>query len=146
MEFIRRPNSHLGLDERRPPSDVVAIVKKLFVLLISILLPAIARAADPEATCRMKVASVLPNVRNLVIENETVTAIRDRPADPDSRYFLVDVDFKAVGATEHRRYVCLGDNRGNAFLRGVALPPAEQPPSDDSAAASAKADESLGLR
>jgi hypothetical protein len=110
------------LDERRSASDVSAIVKTLFVLLILTTLPAVAHAADPEATCRAKVAGVLPNVRNLVIENETITPIRDRPADPNSRYFLVDVDFKAGELTGHQRYICLADNRGNAFLRGVARP------------------------
>lgn len=66
--------------------------------------------------------NMLPNVRNLVIENETITPIRDRPADPNSRYFLVDVDFKAGEVTGHQRYICLADSRGNAFLRGVARP------------------------
>lgn len=87
-----------------------------------LLVPAAAHAADPEVACRAKVASVLPNIRNLAIENETVTLIRDRPVDPDSRYFLVDVDFKAAGltGTQHQRYICLADGRGNAFLRGAA--------------------------
>jgi hypothetical protein len=97
-------------------------VRTFFVLFVLALLPAVARAADPEATCRAKVAGVLPNVRNLVIENETITPLRDRPADPNSRYFLIDVDFKAGKATGHQRYICLADDRGNAFLRGVARP------------------------
>ncbi|MGB5905211.1 MAG: hypothetical protein WBF99_17085 [Xanthobacteraceae bacterium] len=111
-----------ALDERRPPNDAPVIVKTFFVLLILIVLPAVARATDPEATCRVKVTGVFPNVRNLVIENETVTPIRDRPADPNSRYFLVDIDFKAGEVTGHQRYICLADSRGNAFLRGVARP------------------------
>ena len=91
-------------------------------MLVFAILPAVTRAVDPEATCRAKVAGVLPNVRNLVIENETATPIRDRPADPDSSYFLVDVDFKAGELTGHQQYICLADTRGNAFLRGVARP------------------------
>ncbi|MGN6308100.1 MAG: hypothetical protein ACTHNN_00900 [Xanthobacteraceae bacterium] len=111
-----------ALDECRSAGDVSIIVRTFFILFILALLPVVADAADPETTCRAKVAGVLPNVRNLVIENEMVTPIRDRPADPNARYFLVDVDFKAGELTGHQRYICLADNRGNAFLRGVARP------------------------
>jgi hypothetical protein len=98
------------------------IMKKLLVLVLLTQIPTLAHAADPEAACRAKVLQVLPNVRNLVVENEVVTLMSDRPADPDSRYFLVDVDFKTAEVTRHQRYICLADGRGNAFLRGVARP------------------------